>query len=280
MVYEYKKTQKNESLGALAVGLVLIILVIAIIFYKSQAENKQHQSELKKQSLAENQNDEMLEIISAQELNKELLENKDIIAIDLRVEEEFVREHLIDSINIPAKDFSKSTDLLDFNKQYILIDSSGDKETIQILADEFSSLGYSGKLSYLAGGFDSWKNNYNQTISDGDPTSFTDQSKVNFINCDELKKTLDNKEDLIIIDVRKEKQYSEGHLKNSTNLFLDEIEKNRRTLPRGKKIIVYDNDGLWAFKAAVRMFDLGIFNVYAVSDGLDSWKKKNFEVVK
>jgi rhodanese-related sulfurtransferase len=58
------------------------------------------------------------------------------------------------------------------------------------------------------------------------------------------------------------------------------LEKRKKDIPIGKKIVLYDNDGLGAFKAGVRLFDMGFFNTFTLSDGLDAWKKKNYELVK
>jgi len=91
---------------------------------------------------------------------------------------------------------------------------------------------------------------------------------------------MDEKVDLYILDVRKNATFSEGHIKNAANIFLDDLETKYRDIPMGKEIVVYDNDGLWAFKAAVRLFDLGVFDVHALSDGLDRWKQKGYEIVK
>jgi 3-mercaptopyruvate sulfurtransferase SseA len=45
-------------------------------------------------------------------------------------------------------------------------------------------------------------------------------------------------------------------------------------------VVLYDNNGLWAFMGAVRLYDMGFFNILAMSDGLDGWKSNKFELVK
>jgi len=58
------------------------------------------------------------------------------------------------------------------------------------------------------------------------------------------------------------------------------LESERNKIPVGKKIILYDKDGLWAFQGAVRLFDMGFFNVFCLSDGLDSWQQKKYPLAK
>jgi len=95
-----------------------------------------------------------------------------------------------------------------------------------------------------------------------------------------LKKIMVEESNLYIVDVRKKGQFDEGHLNGAVNIFLDELENRHAEIPLGKKIILCDNDGMWAFQGAVRLFDMGIMNVFALSDGLNVWKQKGYEIVK
>jgi len=61
---------------------------------------------------------------------------------------------------------------------------------------------------------------------------------------------------------------------------LDDLEKEKAKIPLGRKVVLYDNNGLWAFMGAVRLYDMGFFNILAMSDGLEGWKNNKFELVK
>lgn len=271
--------QKNDSLKALAIGFVLIVAVVGIIFFKSQAKSGTGKTDISDDAKLAEVEKVKLASMSVEVLNKKLLENDDIMIIDVRSQEEYRQEHIIDSKNIPLDQLRTSLSQLSLDKQFVLVDGSGDPAAISAAEQELTAMNYSD-TPYLSGGFAAWKASFGRTISDGDPLSFTDQAKVNYIDCDGLKKAIDSGEEMVIIDVRKSGQYGEGHIKNALNIYLEDIERRRKEIPYGTKIVVYDNDGLWAFKAAARLFDLGILDVSAVSDGLDTWKKKKYELVR
>jgi len=133
----------------------------------------------------------------------------------------------------------------------------------------------------LASGFANWKKNLQPTISAGNPYSSTDQSKISYINSEELKKIIDEKKTSIyIMDVREKNLFLSGHLKGAENIDLKDLEKSRHSIPLGKRIIVYDDSGILAFQAGVRLFDMGFLNVFTFSEGLNVWKQKGFEIVK
>ena len=230
-------------------------------------------------SSAEDQNSDNYSSLSAADLLKKINAGEKINLIDMRNAEDFAKEHIIDSKNYSAQDIAANFSTMDKNKKYILIDGLGltpqEIEMLKFLSDN----GFPD-IAYLEGGFSGWKNNYNPTINSGDPYSFSDQSKVSYIKSDDLKEIIAEESNLYILDVRKKGQFDEGHIAGAVNIFLDELESRRKEIPFGKKIILCDNDGMWAFQGAVRLFDMGIMNVYALSDGLDVWKQKGFEIVK
>jgi hydroxyacylglutathione hydrolase len=135
-------------------------------------------------------------------------------------------------------------------------------------------------FSYLKGGFSGWKSGYNATVSEGDPNSFLDQAKVKYISSDELNKIMGTEKNIYLIDLRSNSQFTDGHIKGSANIPLNNLENEENKIPLGKKIVLYDTDGLGAFKGAVRLSDLGFFNVLNLSDGFEVWKKKGFEITK
>lgn len=80
--------------------------------------------------------------------------------------------------------------------------------------------------------------------------------------------------DAIILDVRTPGEFSEGHIKNATNLdwngttFLTEIEK----MDKSKPILVYCLSGGRSGEAASKMRSIGFEQVYELSGGMMKWK--------
>jgi rhodanese-related sulfurtransferase len=266
--------KKNER--ALLIGFLLIILVVFVFFSKnffsSRSDKKKEAAEIR------NEDSEKLASVSESELAKMMLERKPLVILDIRDPESFRADHIVDSKNVSDADLQQITSSADKNNKYIIIDYAGENSVVSLP----EKLKGSENIFILSGGFEAWILNHNSTISAGNPSSLSDQSKISYISNDELKKMIDenNTTNLYLIDVQDSASYSSGHIKGAINIFLDDIEKRRKEIPLGKKVVVYGKDGLSGFQAGTRLFDLGTTNVFVLPDGLDAWKEKGFEVVK
>jgi len=257
------------------IGLLLIAAVLVFTFLRPYIFNR-------KKTDTATTNEEITSEkrkIAPEEMLKKISE-PGVIVIDLRSPEEFQREHIIASRNVIPEELQKDPSSFQKTTFYILVDNGSSGAGAALSEKILPEQGYEN-FYHLDGGFPAWKGSFFPTISDGDPQSFTDQSKVKFIKPEELNQLIQNNDPTVyVVDVRKFESFKNEHIKNAQNLFLDDIEKRYKDLPAGKKIVLYDNDGLWAFKAAVRLFDLGIMKVSALSGGLEEWKTKNFELTK
>ncbi len=274
--------QKNNNLIALGIGFLLIMLIALATFWRSRpsSQDQSGYDQLAKEQQAVSNNLNKATKLSPDDLMAKTRSRADIIMIDIRDSASFSQEHILNSKNIPLPKLKDGLAALDKSKTYVIIDSGQALESTALAAGIMSDGGFKN-IYYLDGGFSAWKNSYGPTISAGDPNSFTDQSKVNYVNSDQIKNMLASAgTDLAVIDVRNSKDYAAGHIPSAINIFLDDLEKRRGDIPLGKKIIVYDNDGLGAFKAAVRLFDMGYYNTFAMSDGFNSWKQKNYQIAR
>jgi len=99
----------------------------------------------------------------------------------------------------------------------------------------------------------------------------------NSITPQETKKLITKEDDLIIIDVRTEKEFLyEGRLENA---ILIDFEKPRifkreiKKLDRKKTYLIYCAVGHISKEACVEMTDLGFENIYEMKGGLKSWQQ-------
>jgi len=274
----HRSKEKNNSSRAILIGFGLIVLAVSIIFLKPYLLRSKKSSDTSQPSL-NNSQDNSSKKMEAQDLMDKITNGADMNVIDVRDPTSFQQAHIVDSQNIPLANFSDAVSALDKNKTYVLVDQSEDPTLVAMVQNILAKNGYD-KIYYLSGGFSNWQTLDLPAVADGDPQSFADQSKVNYIKSDDLKKAIDSGENLFIIDLRKSDAYSNGHIKNAVNIYLGDLEKKRSEIPMGRKVILVDSDGLWAFKGAVRLFDTGTFNVFALSDGLNTWQQKGYEMVK
>lgn len=106
-------------------------------------------------------------------------------------------------------------------------------------------------------------------------TSQTQGIKYKDITIKELKEMLDNNEDFILVDVRTEGEYMQGHLKGAINIPHYEIENRYReiTEDKNKKIVAICSIGARSKIASEKLAKLGYRNVYNVIGGMDQWMK-------
>lgn len=92
------------------------------------------------------------------------------------------------------------------------------------------------------------------------------------ITAKEIEEKIGNKENFILLDVRTQEEYVEGHIPNSQLLPLQELkEKVEATIPNKKEeIVVYCRSGVRSRQAAQILIDLGYENVYNLG-GIIEW---------
>lgn len=90
------------------------------------------------------------------------------------------------------------------------------------------------------------------------------------ITAKEAKEMIDNQE-VVIIDVREESEYQEGHIKDSILIPLSTIKEENTLLPdKEQTLLVYCRSGNRSAKAAKKLADLGYKHVYDFG-GIIDW---------
>lgn len=92
------------------------------------------------------------------------------------------------------------------------------------------------------------------------------------ITSEEAKEIIDNENDIIILDVRSESEYKEGHISNSILIPVSELESKAENLLKEKEqtILIYCRSGNRSAKAAEILSKLGYTNIYDFG-GINSW---------
>ena len=189
--------------------------------------------------------------------------------VDIRQPVEYDLKHIESSINIPLSTINQDIHLIDQRKTVIIIDREDSPEG-RIFTDHLKSEGL--KVKYLKGGIVKYAQDDYNLISKGNPVSNQDLVKVTSLNAEQIEEKIINGELIAFVDTRMQTSYEEDHIFGAINIPLEELERKKKDLPR-KKIIVYDDDPLRSFRAAVRLFDMSVFGVYNSLDDYQSLKK-------
>ena len=95
----------------------------------------------------------------------------------------------------------------------------------------------------------------------------------NEIDSNKTEKLVEENEKTLVIDVRTDDVYAEGHLANAINIPFDEFEGKISDLEgyKNQNIILICNTGNKSGKAAQMLVDAGFTKVYNAEDGMDEF---------
>ena len=100
-------------------------------------------------------------------------------------------------------------------------------------------------------------------------------NKISFqnITSDVAKTELDSDSSIILLDVRTQAEYDQGHIPNSALIPVDELENRAENELQDKnaKIIVYCRSGSRSLTACNILVSLGYTNVYNMLGGINGW---------
>ena len=194
----------------------------------------------------------------------------DIVLLDTRGTAEFMRGFVPGSIFIGLEGrFAEwAGSVLPFDKPIVLITPEGmEKETITRL----SRVGFDKMAGYLEGGFDTWKNA-------GEKIDLV----IN-VEADELMMDLPHDPNLVVVDVRRETEYADGHLPDAVNLPLTDMTDIAELahFEDNQNLYVHCAGGYRSVIAASLLKRQGLHNLRNVEGGWAKIKEQeNVKIVK
>lgn len=201
---------------------------------------------------------------------KHLAQQDDITVLDTREAMLFTEGFVPGSINIGLNGrFAEwAGSLLSFDKPILLVTETGkEKESVIRLA----RVGFDKMAGHLDGGFDSWKK--------------AGESIDLIINVepDELAMDMPFDNKLVILDVRREMEFAEGHVKGSINVPLYSLTDpaSMANIEENQNVYVHCAGGYRSIIASSLMKRQGIHNIRNVTGGYAAIKEQpGMEIVK
>jgi len=185
----------------------------------------------------------------------------DVLVLDVRHENDFVKAHIPNSIFIGIQgNFAPwvGSLLRDVNQKLLLVIPEGrEEETITRL----SRVGFDHVLGYLKGGIEAWKLAGFETdsIHSVSPETFAEELNT----------------DSIVVDARKPGEYQAEHVENALNLPLDTINENFQSIPKGADFFLHCAGGYRSVIMASILKSRGIHNIINVEKGMNGIKQTN-----
>ncbi|SFV86148.1 Rhodanese-related sulfurtransferase [hydrothermal vent metagenome] len=90
--------------------------------------------------------------------------------------------------------------------------------------------------------------------------------------------TLMDEKNLILLDVREDKERKSGFIAKDTHIPLGQVKEKLGDLDNTKKVLVYCRSGGRSAHIAGMLTRNGFEHVYSLKGGLNAWKKANFPI--
>lgn len=196
--------------------------------------------------------------------------NNDVVVVDTRPASEFSTGFVPGAvfIGLEGRFAEWAGSLLSFSQPILLVTSPGmEQETIIRLA----RVGFDKVIGFLNGGIEAWLKEGNEIdmVIDVEP--------------DELLMDMKFDENLVIVDVRRETEFADGHLKNAINIPLNDLTDpaTMALMEETQNIYVHCAGGYRSMVAASLMKKQGIHNLRNVTGGWNKIKElEKVEIIK
>ena len=192
---------------------------------------------------------------------KTLMNDKEVILLDTRSASDFAESFIPGSIfiGLEGRYAEWAGSLLPFDKTLLIIAETGkEKESIVRL----TRVGFSKFAGYIQGGFESWRT-AGETID-----------MIINIEADELAMDLPHDDKIVVVDVRRETEYADGHVRDAVNIPLTNLADpaSMVNLEEDQNIYIHCASGYRSIIAASLLKRQGIHNFYNVLGGWDKIK--------
>jgi len=104
---------------------------------------------------------------------------------------------------------------------------------------------------------------------------------VDIVTPERVKFYLDNKESLVIIDLRTTKEFQERRLPGARSIPIKELENNLKSIPRAGRVVLYcDCSQATLIQDAFQVLkdDHGYRNIAIMPEGIKGWLQRKFPV--
>lgn len=108
------------------------------------------------------------------------------------------------------------------------------------------------------------------------------KKSINRVTVGDVKNMIDAKENIVLLDVRNEHEFEQGHIPGAINIPRGSLEFDAvRIIPdKNARIIVYCGTDRRSVLATRTMNDMGYKNAVDMTGGLKAWKEAGYPTVR
>ena len=105
------------------------------------------------------------------------------------------------------------------------------------------------------------------------------KSKYTDISVQEANELIEDKPDLVILDVRTVSEFEDGHIENAVNIPVDELENRLNELDKEYELLVYCRTGNRSRTSVQILNEAGYTKVYHMNKGISVWIQQGYPTV-
>ncbi|MCA0173191.1 MBL fold metallo-hydrolase [Bacillus sp. RAR_GA_16] len=206
--------------------------------------------------------EELKKVESVDEV-RALATNGQTTIVDTRSAQDFADGHIDGAINLPFnKAFTNwSGWVLNYEQDLLLIAEDDQKEEI---VKALHSIGIDRIKAYAGP----------ELLSQWD-----DLEGYSFVTTEELKDVYD-KEDVYVVDIRKENEWNAGHIPGANHHMLGYLEDQAKDIPEDKTVVVHCQSGTRSAIGTSLLQSLGFKDILNYSGGFAAWEKDGDKIEK
>jgi hydroxyacylglutathione hydrolase len=191
------------------------------------------------------------------------IENEDVILLDTRNSSEFPDGFVPGSISIglDGRFAEWAGSLLPFDKPIVLVTEIGKEKESAI---RLARVGFDKMQGYLDGGFEAWKKSGNAV------------DMIINVEADELAMDLPFDKNILVVDVRRETEFADGHVRDAVNIPVNDLidPGSMANIEDNQNVYVHCAGGYRSVIASSLLKRQGIHNLRNVVGGWNSIKEQ------
>ncbi len=92
-----------------------------------------------------------------------------------------------------------------------------------------------------------------------------------------LAAALKHRKDVVLIDVREDWEYANGHIPGARNIPLGTLDKRSKKIPKNKAVILTCRSGSRSGRAYSQLSAKGFENIHNMAGGFMAWQKAGYD---
>lgn len=267
-MFEFSKASRKEKVYLLILALVIVGLGISLGIFINQFRSPEDLSQPTE-----------VPVITIHDVKRKIDNKEDFILCDVRSKDDYDLKHIKGSVSAPYEELESKAQEFSKDKEVIVLADDDSCPYSTYAAKKLLAMGFN-KVYDMKAGIIAWaKTGYPLTGTQVNIIKGL-EFEVATIDVEQVKEKIDEKDNIVLIDVREPSEFNLGHIKGALLVPIAQLSKNINNLSRDKEIIVYDRKDYRSKLAFQELKKQGFNLVRIMTGGFETWLEKNYPVAK